>query len=380
MEDKALDRYTDFSLLIDGKNAFPEILAQIDGAKESILINMFIWRDDGIGRRMAEAVLSAAERGVKVEISVDRYGVVLERSEECRRSFFHRSLSIGEKIKVAVLKLLYTTQGKPIPQAEDSFALYEAILHHPNISVEHERFKADHSKYYVFDQKTLILGGINVEDKENGEDLQGRVYQDYMVKIEGRTYVDAFLRKLATKEDASDAYAFVINRKALPRCFELESHYVDLIRRAKKDLYITMAYFSPVKSVMQEIVAAYQRGVRITVMIPECANFQNATNRKTVKRLMKATDGALQLYFSPKMVHTKLIATENEISFGSANVTKKAFVQLDELNLVVKNESCPFCDSLFEDMQRNYALSKRITTAKEIRYNRLIAFFEGFLV
>ena len=70
MEDKALDRYTDFSLLIDGKNAFPEILAQIDGAKESILINMFIWRDDGIGRRMAEAVLSAAERGVAVPVRV----------------------------------------------------------------------------------------------------------------------------------------------------------------------------------------------------------------------------------------------------------------------------------------------------------------------
>ena len=29
------------------------------------------------------------------------------------------------------------------------------------------------------------MGGINIEDKENGADLQGRVYQDYMVKLEG---------------------------------------------------------------------------------------------------------------------------------------------------------------------------------------------------
>ena len=70
-----------FTLFIDGKNAFPAILKAIENARFSLYINMFIWRDDAIGNRIGEAVLSAAERGVKVFISVDRYGVVLEKAE-----------------------------------------------------------------------------------------------------------------------------------------------------------------------------------------------------------------------------------------------------------------------------------------------------------
>ena len=77
------------TLLVNGKNAFPEIIRCIENAQISIEINMFIWRDDEIGNRMANAVLSAADRGVKVCISVDRYGVVLEKSEESKKSFFH---------------------------------------------------------------------------------------------------------------------------------------------------------------------------------------------------------------------------------------------------------------------------------------------------
>ena len=68
----------DITLLVNGNNAFPEIIKSIEKAKESIYINMFIWRDDEIGNRVAAAVLGAADRGVKVNISVDRYGVVLE--------------------------------------------------------------------------------------------------------------------------------------------------------------------------------------------------------------------------------------------------------------------------------------------------------------
>ena len=103
----------ELTLLVDGKNAFPGILRCIDGAKESVRINMFIWRDDTIGNRMGEAVLSAAERGVKVDISVDRYGVVLEKAEECKRSFFHKKQSCTERIKTRVLELFYLMPENP---------------------------------------------------------------------------------------------------------------------------------------------------------------------------------------------------------------------------------------------------------------------------
>ena len=70
------------TLLVDGAAAFDEILRCIDAAHSSILINMFIWRDDNIGNKLARAILQAADRGVHVTISIDRVGMILERCEE----------------------------------------------------------------------------------------------------------------------------------------------------------------------------------------------------------------------------------------------------------------------------------------------------------
>ena len=78
------DPYRDLTLLVDGREAFPEILRCISAAERSIRINMFIWRDDEIGNAIAAELLSAAERGVRVDITVDRYGVVLEKAEEAK--------------------------------------------------------------------------------------------------------------------------------------------------------------------------------------------------------------------------------------------------------------------------------------------------------
>ena len=373
-------RYDDFTLLVDGKEAFPEILRCIAEAKKSIYINMFIWRDDEIGNAVAQAVLDAAERGVQVEISADRYGVVLEKSEECKKSFFHKHQTLAEKIKTAALELLYPMEGAPRQAKDEETALYRAIMTHPNIRVSCDEFKADHSKFYIIDGEILILGGINIEDKENGADMQGRVYQDYMAVLKGAQYVDAFRAKTAQFAEENCGYSFGINCKKPRRYFEMEQRYLDLIDEAEEELVITMAYFSPLPRFIQAIIDAHRRGVKVTILVPERANYQNDTNRKTVRRLLRETNNGITVYFSPKMVHTKLVANEKTVSFGSTNITKKAFAQLTELNLFVQRNGEIFPTQLMESVAENQCLARRVEDWREIRYNRLLAWLEGFLV
>ncbi len=368
-----------FSLLIDGKEAFPEILRCIESAERSIRINMFIWRDDAIGNRIAAAVLGAADRGVQVDISVDRYGVVLEKAEESKKSFFHKRQTLTEKVKIKTLELLYPMEGAPHRAKDEESALYRAIMNHPNIRLECDRFKADHSKFYIFDDEIVILGGVNIEDKENGSDMQGRVYQDYMVKMNGREYVSAFLAKLERGEDTGEGYFFGVNTKDGCRRFEMEGRYLDMIRGAQKELVITMAYFSPLPAFMEAITDAYRRGVAVTVLVPERANYQSDTNRKTMKKLLKMTDNGITVYFSPKMVHTKLVANEKWVSFGSTNITKKAFAQLSELNLFLPRGR-ETAEQLMQSVRENQAFSRLVTNWQEVRYNHPLAWLEGFLV
>lgn len=371
--------YEDFTLLVDGKTAFPAILSCIEKAREKILVNMFIWRDDAIGNHMAEAICAAADRGVSVTLSVDRYGVVLEKSEESRRSFFHKSQTPSERLKSRALSIFYPMKGAPKRAKDQTSPLYERIVHHPNITLDVNSFKADHSKYYIIDDEILFLGGINVEDKENGADMQGRVYRDYMVKIEGRAHVEAFLEKLRTGADVAKGYSFGINRKMLG-LFEMEERYLSLIREARESLEIHMAYFSPLPRFLDAITKAYERGVAVTVVIPEHANYQSDSNYKTVKRLMKRTNNGIALYLTPKMAHTKLIANENWISFGSTNVTKKAFGQLDELNLFVEGKENPLADAIRADLEGERTRAARVLSDKSLRYRPIMAWLEGFLV
>ena len=376
------DLYKDFTLLIDGKEAFPEILRCIDGAEKSIRINMFIWRDDEIGNRIAAAVLAAAERGVQVDISVDRYGVVLEKAEECKKSFFHKKQTFAEKCKIWGLRRMYPMRGTPRRAADEETPLYRRIVSHPNIRVGADVFKADHSKFYIFDGRTLILGGLNIEDKENGADMQGRVYGDYMVKMAGEEYVAAFLAALGGEVPRVDApYFFGVNTKStVPYRFDMEGLYLDMIEEAERELHITMAYFSPMKKFVRAILAAYRRGVRVSVMIPAHANFQDSANRKTVRRLLKKSGGGIAVYLSPRMLHTKLIATEKAVSFGSTNITKKAFCQLSELNLFIRNTDAPLPAALLANERERMTEATSVTDYRKIRYNAPLAFLEGFVV
>jgi phosphatidylserine/phosphatidylglycerophosphate/cardiolipin synthase-like enzyme len=141
-----------------------------------------------------------------------------------------------------------------------------------------------------------------------------------------------------------------------------------------------MAYFSPLKKFTDAIISAYNRGVDISIVIPRDANYQDDTNKKTVKKLLKATNGGIRVYFSPRMLHTKLVATDKEISFGSTNITKKAFNQLSELNLFVENRDCPFCNQMWASIEHDINEAEKISLYKDVRYNKLYSLVEGFLV
>lgn len=372
--------YENFTLLIDGKEAFPEIINCINNATKSIKINMFIWRDDEIGNKIGEAILNAANKGVKVDISIDRYGVILEKCEESKKSFFHKEQNIIEKIKIKTLESIYQKDNKN--NIKDTYSdLYKNIISHPNIIVNKDTLKADHSKYYIIDDKTLILGGINIEDKENGSDLQGRKYQDYMIKIQGESYVNNFKHKLNNKINLNKDYFFGINIKDHnDKYFEMEQLYLDMIKKSKTNLLITMAYFSSIKDFIDEIIEANNRGVNINIMIPKNANFQDDTNKSTIKKIMKLTNNKVNVYLSDKMVHTKMIINDDFISIGSTNITKKAFNQLDELNLFIKNIDCPFKEKLVNSILENINSSVKVNSYKEIKYNKLLSSIERFLV
>ncbi len=372
--------YNDFKLLVDGENAFNEILSCIDNAKHVIKINMFIWRDDEIGNEIGKHVYDAANRGVKIFISIDRFGYVLEKAEEYKKSFFHRNPSLYEKFKIKVLEQGYPSLSIKDRNVLDKNTLADKLINHDNVLVSRAIIKKDHSKYYIFDDNTLIFGGINIEDKERTHDLIGRVYHDYMVKITGKEYVLAFSEKYNTFKNFSNDYLFGINYKnKKSKLYEMRKLYLDLINNAEKELFIIMPYFSPLKDFMKAIVNAYNRGVDVNIMIPKRSNLQNDTNYFTVRTLMKKTNNGIKVFLSPKMTHAKLMLSEKMVSFGSTNVTSTSFKTLQELNLFVNNVACKFNDDVKDAVIENFSISERVEKYNDLKYRNFIKFLESFV-
>ena len=376
-------------ILKNGCRAFPEIIECIRKAQKSIYINMFIWRDDEIGNQIAKELFDAAKRGVKIYISKDSYGSVCEHSEECGISFFHKKQTLVEKIKAWALIVFYRLPMEKNKDRETD--LYRALTTHPNVIIESQFFKADHSKFYIFDSTILIAGGINVENKENGKDMRGYSYEDYMIRIDSAKTVSLFIsQRIATSQGKDFAYpqdlpiCFGMNvkdnsGKYKKQNFHMEQMYLDLINSSQKELTFVMSYFSPLKNFQKAIISAADRGVKINVIVPGLANFQDDSNKRMVRHLLKTLGNRITLYFSPKMMHTKLVMNESMASFGSCNITKKAFYQLDELNVFVK-ASCPAFSEILAGVSETMAESEVIRDYRIPRYNPFVEFIESLFV
>ena len=96
-----------------------------------------------------------------------------------------------------------------------------------------------------------------------------------------------------------------------------------------------------------------------------------------MRLLMKQCDNQIQVRFSPKMVHTKLISNEQVTMLGSCNITNLAFTMLGELDLELKNDDTPLIAHIRESVAENFSLSREIYDYRQIRYSPLIAWIEG---
>ncbi|MDB4978158.1 MAG: phospholipase D/transphosphatidylase [Candidatus Peribacteria bacterium] len=344
-------------LLIDGKDAFEKIVEQIRTAQKSIQINIFIWRDDEIGNNIASELLGAANRGVKVTIVKDRLGGLFEHAEQNKQSFFHKDLSFTERMKAKVIDNTYVNEGEAKSALQQNNPLVRQILDHPNIRVEANDIRNDHSKYYIFDDKTLITGGQNIGDEYH------KKWHDYMVKIVDspelvRSFLDRVKGAKAINKDLAVDFGVNVVRNGIVQSREIKPLVQQLLSKAQEEVIIEMAYFGD-KEISSSIKEAAARGVSIKILIPEKANVQDDLNKKIMSEFLQFP--TIEVYYLPVMTHAKCIMVDQKISFlGSANLNTQATTELGETNILINDQQCAFTRELLAQLQKDLRISKRV--------------------
>lgn len=70
---------TEVRILRDGKEAFPAMFELIDAARSEVLFENFIFAGDETGRRFADVLHAATQRGVDVRVLYDPVGTMMVR-------------------------------------------------------------------------------------------------------------------------------------------------------------------------------------------------------------------------------------------------------------------------------------------------------------
>lgn len=342
---------------------FDLVVEELGRAQESVEIFMYVWRSDEAGNRVGEAVLAAAERGVKILIIKDIGAIMCEVIEMNRKPFLPRELP---RLKKFVYKLIAPTFPDTFVEDRHTQELGATILAHPNVTVEW--INKTHTKYYIFDERLLITGSINIEDRHQN-------YFDYMIALDDPEIVRRLRQRMSGEVtyDPDRSVDFVCNthRENGESIFEIKPEVIRLIEEARTSIYIEVAYIGDAEFA-DALVAAAERGVAITILFSKEANIGNDVNYWAIHDLY--TRASIALYLTETMIHAKLLLFDDEIILtGSCNMNIFSLQKAAELDVVIRN--LPELTAPIRDLiTKRIESSTRVESADELtHYNKLLA-------
>ncbi len=140
-----------FEMMSDGREAFLARLAAIEAAQRTLDLQYYIWSDDVVGTTIADRLLAAADRGVRVRL-------LLDSASDAQAEVYSSALAAHPNIEVAFFNPLGDLKGvfagNPIPVIGDIDRMQSRM----------------HNKILLADGHILIGGGRNLGDAYFGID------------------------------------------------------------------------------------------------------------------------------------------------------------------------------------------------------------------
>lgn len=315
--------------LVDGSDFFPELDRQIASAGKSISAQIYIFDNDDIAVRYADK-LRKRSADVKVRLLFDDFG-----SATAHLSPPETRMPKGFEAPQDMKTYMEEGSGVKVRRTLNPWLV------------------ADHTKLLIFDDRTAIIGGMNIGREYFNE------WHDLMVRIEGP--VVASLAGMFTKAWRKAGPLGDMTLFATPKHFEKPqalAHGIPLrvlrtdpgvgrheirdgmllaIRGAKKRILIETPYFAS-DEIAAAVGAAARRGVDVRVVLPAEGDsaIMDAGNLGTAGMLIEA--GA-KVYRYPLMTHMKVLVCDDWVTMGSANLDILSMRINRELNIAFSDKA-----------------------------------------
>jgi cardiolipin synthase len=313
-------------LLRNGAETFPAWLEAIEAARVRISLEMYIFSDDAIGRRFADALIAAARRGVEVRLLYDFVGCRDTPAEFFDRLRTHR---------VHVIAYHRYRFWRP---------RFWALL------------RRNHRKTLVCDGRVAFSGGLNISNEWVAQEDGGGDWHDAAIQVEGPAVAAmeaTFLRtwnrrakkwarldpaRLAAPAPAGKTPVAVVANSELRDRFVIRRAALHAIRESRKGIRLANPYFVPDRGVLRALQRAAGRGVDVRLLLP------TESDSAVLDLAARAVFGPLlaagvRIWQSRTVVHTKALAVDDLfVSIGSYNLDHRSLAYNLEMVVNVVDE------------------------------------------
>lgn len=336
-------------LLVNGEEAYPAMLEEIRGARESVGICTYIFESDRVGLQFVNALADAVARGVDVKVLVDGVGETYSRPR------------ISDLLR-----------QKGIPTARFMpWNRWRSVLH---LNLR------NHRKILVVDGKLAFTGGMNIGVRHLADaDDNPKKALDLHFKVCGPVVADveqAFLEdwSFATGANhlraeplelpwAGDLLGRVIIDGPNEDFEKLRWMYMGATNAARESVRIMTPYFVPDRELVASMSAAALRGVNVEIVLPEKSNIP-FVSWATNAMLWQVLEHGVQVYRQPApFTHSKLFVVDDCYAIvGSGNFDARSLRLNFEFNLEIYGED--FVSVLSQHVDQAKARSALLTLAE----------------
>ncbi|MFM1996877.1 MAG: hypothetical protein RLZZ111_1264 [Planctomycetota bacterium] len=298
-----------------GDEAYPRMLAAIDGATRSIGLASYIFDNDPTGRLFAEALGRAAARGVDVRVLVD---------------------GIGSRYTIPSIVGVLAARGIRV----ERFLPTTVPIYFPYANLR------NHRKILVVDGTIGFTGGLNIRDGCWLEHNPRHPVRDLHFELRGPVVthlLEVFAEDWAFAADevlvgqgataaseaawaADTAPAGVMLARGIrygpddPDIGRIKLVLVGALAAAQKSVRIMTPYFLPDDAVCQALDVAAMRGVTVDVVLPGENNLALVSWASTALLWQVLGRGCNVWMSPPPFDHTKLVVVDAAWAlFGSGN-------------------------------------------------------------
>jgi cardiolipin synthase len=345
-----LHRGNRVDLFFEGTDAFGAMARAVEEAREEVLLEAYILKDDEAGKALAEVLAAAARRGVAVRVLADAFG-----SSATHGAFWRELGASGIEVR------LY-------------HPLFPALWYQPY---------RDHRKILAVDRRVAFTGGMNIgEEYGSSRKAQGTTWRDTHARLEGPV---AWEMAVVFREgwEGAGGTPFEIAPLAVPPADEPPPPGASLLvldsspgrgheetasvlaaslAASRARFWLTNAYFAPRRGALPLLAHAARRGVDVRLLLPGSSDVPivRHAGHGSYRWLLKR--GVRIFEYQGSVLHAKTLVADGYVSMvGSSNMDFRSFHFNSECNVLALDEGV--ARTLEERFEADLAESVEITLA-----------------